>query len=175
MRSLSIVALVLALLGTGDFALSFHEASAAPPPPADFAQPQSAARPEPFPVKMVDQGKFDPALKGYYLPEGFKLEVVINEPDTINPVGMTFGPDGTLYVMEWRPDPVTGDKLVRGEGDVPLPGRDDAPGRDHEEVHHRPGEAVQLQRRRPGSSRRRRSSSPRNCRHRSCITRAGCM
>jgi putative membrane-bound dehydrogenase-like protein len=59
---------------------------------------------------MVDQGQFDPALKGYFLPEGFKLEIVIAEPDTINPVGMTFAPDGTLYVMEWRPDPVTGDK-----------------------------------------------------------------
>ncbi len=59
---------------------------------------------------MVDQGEFDPALKGYFLPEGFKLEIVINEPDTINPVGMTFAPDGTLFVMEWRPDPVTGDK-----------------------------------------------------------------
>jgi putative membrane-bound dehydrogenase-like protein len=59
---------------------------------------------------MVDQGQYDPALKGYFLPEGFKLEVVINEPDTINPVGMTFAPDGTLFVMEWRPDPVTADR-----------------------------------------------------------------
>lgn len=84
---------------------------AAPPqPPADFAQPQSAPKPEPFPIKMVDQGQFDPALKGYFLPEGFKLEIVLAEPDTINPVGMTFAPDGTLFVMEWRPDPVTGDK-----------------------------------------------------------------
>src|SRR5262245_36619375 len=79
-------------------------------PPLDFIAPQSAPRPAPFPIKMVDQGKYDPALKGYFLPEGFKLEVVISEPDTINPVGMTFGPDGTLYVMEWRPDPVTGDR-----------------------------------------------------------------
>src|SRR5262245_17953758 len=79
-------------------------------PPLDFIAPQSAPRPAPFPIKMVDQGKYDPALKGYFLPEGFKLEVVISEPDTINPVGMTFGPDGTLYVMEWRPDPVTQDR-----------------------------------------------------------------
>jgi putative membrane-bound dehydrogenase-like protein len=59
---------------------------------------------------MVDQEKYDPALKGYFLPDGFKLEVVIDAPDTINPVGMTFGPDGTLFVMEWRPDPVTQDR-----------------------------------------------------------------
>jgi hypothetical protein len=121
-------------------------AAAAPPqPPAEFAESQSPPKPEPFPVKMVDQGQFDPALKGYFLPEGFKLEVVVSEPDTINPVGMTFGPDGTLYVMEWRPDPVTARPLVRGEGDVSLPGRHDAPGRDDEKVHDRPGEAVQLQ------------------------------
>ena len=74
------------------------------------AQQPTPPKPEPFPVRMVDQGKFDPALKGYFLPEGFKLEIVINEPDTINPVGMTFAPDGTLFVMEWRPDPVTGDR-----------------------------------------------------------------
>ena len=108
MRTLVIAALVLFLMGLTPPA---RQASAAPPaPPADFAQPQSPTKPEPFPIKMVDQGTFDPTLKGYFLPEGFKLEVVISDPDTINPVGMTFGPDGTLFVMEWRPDPVSGDK-----------------------------------------------------------------
>src|SRR4051794_1556473 len=107
MRTLVIAALVLTLGGLRTHA---PELAAAPPqPPPEFAQPQSPAKPEPFPVKLVDQGKFDPAFKGYYLPEGFKLEVVIDAPDTINPVGMTFGPDGTLYLMEWRPDPVTKD------------------------------------------------------------------
>src|SRR4029078_5227207 len=85
-------------------------AAAPPQPPPDFAQPQSPTKPATFPIKMVDQGEFDSALKGYFLPEGFKLEIVINEPDTINPVGMTFAPDGTLFVMEWRPDPVTRDQ-----------------------------------------------------------------
>jgi quinoprotein glucose dehydrogenase len=107
MRTVTLPALLLTLC----FAPSAPHAAAAPPQPAaDFAQPQSPPKPEPFPIKMVDQGEFNPALKGYFLPEGFKLEVVISEPDTINPVGMTFGPDGTLYLMEWRPDPVTGDK-----------------------------------------------------------------
>ncbi len=105
MRTLSIAALVYLL--TGGLLPTAPQVMAAPPqPPADFAQPQSPTKPEPFPIKMVDQGKFDSALKGYYLPEGFKLEVVLSEPDTINPVGMTFGPDGMLYVMEWRPDPI---------------------------------------------------------------------
>lgn len=109
MRCLSISGLVLALL-IADAPLPTQAAAVPPLPSADFAMPQSAPRPEPFPIKMVDQGQFDPTLKGYYLPEGFKLEIVINEPDTINPVGMTFAPDGTLFVMEWRPDPVTGDR-----------------------------------------------------------------
>jgi quinoprotein glucose dehydrogenase len=90
--------------------------TSAPMPPfvaplgEDFAQPQSPPRPTPFPVRLVDQGQWDPQLKGYYLPEGFRLEIVIREPDVINPVGMTFAPDGTLFVLEWRPDPVTGDR-----------------------------------------------------------------
>ena len=99
--TLSLVALV-AVLARLD--------AAPPPPPADFAVPQSPTKPEPFPVKLVDQGAFDPELKGYFLPEGFRLEIVVSDPDVINPVGMTFGPDGSLYVMEWRPDPVTKDK-----------------------------------------------------------------
>lgn len=103
--------LAVALLLLGGMAVTTPLAPALPPPPpAEFNQPQSPTKPPPFPVKMVDQGQFDPKLKGYYLPEGFKLEIVVAEPDTINPVGMTFGPDGSLYVMEWRPDPVTGDK-----------------------------------------------------------------
>jgi quinoprotein glucose dehydrogenase len=74
-------------------------------PPAEFAQPQSPAKPAPFPVKYVDQGGFDPRLKGILAPEGFKLEVVADAPTVINPVGMTFTPDGTLMVLEWKPDP----------------------------------------------------------------------
>ena len=84
--------------------------AAPPPPPAEFAQPQSAPKPEPFPVKLVDQGRFDPNLKGYYLPDGFRMDVVLADPDVVNPVGMTFAPDGSLFVLEWRPDPVAADR-----------------------------------------------------------------
>ena len=112
MRRLSLTTLLGLLLAAG---LNPHTpvalaAPPPPPPPPEFVPNQTAAKPEPFLVKMVDQGKFDPMLKGYYLPAGFKLEVVIDEPQTINPVGMTFDPDGNLYVLEWRPDPVSGDK-----------------------------------------------------------------
>jgi len=112
MRTLSIASLLGVLLFAGGLLPQPRHANAAPPTPAppEFAQPQSATKPEPFPIKMVDQGQFDPKMKGIYLPEGFKAEVVISEPDVINPVGMTFDPDGNLYVMEWRPDAVTGDK-----------------------------------------------------------------
>jgi putative membrane-bound dehydrogenase-like protein len=87
------------------------EVAALPPPaPAEFAQPQSPPKPAPFPIKMVDQGSFDEKFKGYFLPEGFRMEVVFNEPDVVNPVGMTFAPDGSMFVLEWRPDPVAGDR-----------------------------------------------------------------
>ncbi len=86
-------------------------ATAAPPaPPAEFAQPQSAPKPPPFAVNYVDQGKYDPALKGLSAPEGFQVEVVSDAPTVINPVGMTFGPDGTLFVLEWSVDAITGSK-----------------------------------------------------------------
>src|SRR5262249_54447757 len=71
--------------------------------PAELAQPQSAPRPKPDWVKYVDQGENDPRLKGYITPEGLKVEIVAESPTVVNPVGMTFGPDGTLYVLEWVP------------------------------------------------------------------------
>ncbi|MCU0705084.1 MAG: HEAT repeat domain-containing protein [Fimbriiglobus sp.] len=81
-------------------------AVAAPPsdPPAEFAQPQSPPKPAPFEVKYVDAGTTDPRLKGLMAPEGFKVELVADAPVVINPVAMTFAPDGTLFVAEWVPD-----------------------------------------------------------------------
>jgi quinoprotein glucose dehydrogenase len=80
---------------------------AVPPsePPAEFAQPQSPPKAAPFPVNYQDQGKFDPKLKGLLAPEGFQLELIADAPTIVNPVGMTFGADGVLVVLEWRPDP----------------------------------------------------------------------
>ena len=76
-----------------------------PAPPAEFAPNQTAAKPAPFDVKLVDQGKWDPRLKGILAPDGFKTEIVADESVITNPVGMTFAPDGTFYVMERKPDP----------------------------------------------------------------------
>ena len=107
LSTVSIVSLAGIALILGTRAEFLSPASAAPPPPpAEFAQPESSKRPAPFPAMMVDQGMINPQFKGYFLPEGFRMEVVLSEPDIINPVGMTFGPDGTMFVLEWRPDPI---------------------------------------------------------------------
>lgn len=76
------------------------------PPPAEFVEPQSRTLPAPFPVPLVDQGKFDPRLKGLLAPAGIRTEIVAEAPTVVNPVAMTFAPDGTLFVAEWRADPV---------------------------------------------------------------------
>src|SRR5947208_1292368 len=45
-------------------------------PALDIKQPQFPLKPAPDWLKIVDQGKFDPRLKGYFAPEGFKVEIV---------------------------------------------------------------------------------------------------
>ncbi len=87
----------------------------------DINQPQSPPKPTPAWVKMIDQGKNDPRLKGYFSPLGLKVEIVADAPQVINPVGMTFGNDGTLYVLEWIHDPGNnwsefGEKLTYKDG-----------------------------------------------------------
>ena len=83
-----------------------------PPPPdekIDIAAVASPTRPLPAWLKgegkFIDQGVNDKRLKGYKTPEGIKVEIVADAPAVINPVGMTFAPDGTPYVLEWLPSP----------------------------------------------------------------------
>jgi quinoprotein glucose dehydrogenase len=76
-------------------------ASAQGPGKGDLNFQQSPPRREPDWLKIIDHGQFDPRLKGYFAPEGLKIEIVADAPDVINPVGMTFAADGTLYVLEW--------------------------------------------------------------------------
>jgi putative membrane-bound dehydrogenase-like protein len=73
-------------------------------PPVDITQEQSPTKPAPKWLKIIDQGKNDPRLKGYFTPEGLKVEIVADYPTVVNPVGMTFAEDGTPYVLEWQPD-----------------------------------------------------------------------
>ncbi len=44
----------------------------------------------------------DPRLAGYRTPPGWKVEIAASEPLVINPVTMTFGNDGRLFVVEWK-------------------------------------------------------------------------
>src|SRR5262245_49744625 len=73
------------------------------PPQFDLKQPQTPALPAPKWLKLIDHGLYEPRLKGYIAPEGLKIEIVAEAPTIINPVGMVFGNDGTLYVLEWKP------------------------------------------------------------------------
>jgi putative membrane-bound dehydrogenase-like protein len=69
----------------------------------DYTNLQSPPKPAPAWVRMIDQGAFDPRLKGYFTPAGIRVEIVADYPVVVNPVGMTFAEDGTPYVLEWVP------------------------------------------------------------------------
>jgi quinoprotein glucose dehydrogenase len=89
-------------------------------PTFDINQPASSQKPAPDGMTFIDQGKYDPRLKGYRTPDGFKVGIVAEEPAIINPVGITFGPDGALFVLEWVPDentwPETPEKVTYKDG-----------------------------------------------------------
>src|SRR5581483_5742409 len=53
--------------------------------------------------KPIDQGAHDRRLDGYVAPEGVKVEVVAIEPAIAHPMGLAFGRDGGLYVLESVP------------------------------------------------------------------------
>jgi putative membrane-bound dehydrogenase-like protein len=98
----------LLLVWLGGLILGLAASTARPkakPAPFDFHQPAFPRKPAPKWLKIVDQGKLNPRLKGYKTPEGIKVEIVAEEPVVVNPVGMTFADDGTPYVLEWRPSP----------------------------------------------------------------------
>jgi quinoprotein glucose dehydrogenase len=70
--------------------------------PFQPAPAQAPAKAAPKETKSVDQGDNDPRLKGYFTPEGVKVEIVAEAPLVVNPVALTFGDDGTAYVLEWH-------------------------------------------------------------------------
>lgn len=73
-------------------------------------------------IKTVDQGSNDPRLKGYFAPEGVKVEIVAQEPVVVNPVALAFGDDGTPFLLEGHRSGKKGKDVVkilhdtRGEG-----------------------------------------------------------
>ena len=54
----------------------------------------SAAEPESQPIAPED------SVELIHVPEGFEVELVVAEPDVIDPVAFTWGPDGRLWVVE---------------------------------------------------------------------------
>lgn len=77
----------------------------------DITKPETPRKPLPAWIKAdargeqvwVDQEQSDPRLKGYFTPEGVKVEIVADFPAVTNPVGMAFANDGSLLVLEWTP------------------------------------------------------------------------
>ena len=71
----------------------------------DYHQYEFSQRPTPDWVRMVDQGLQNADLTGLMTPEGIKVELFATDPAVVDPVGMSFAPDGTPYVLEWRQAP----------------------------------------------------------------------
>ncbi|MEZ6047822.1 MAG: c-type cytochrome [Planctomycetaceae bacterium] len=68
----------------------------------DFHEYEFSKRPSPTWVEMIDQRINNPELAGLQTPAGIKVELFATDPAVIDPVGMSFSPDGTPYVLEWR-------------------------------------------------------------------------
>jgi quinoprotein glucose dehydrogenase len=51
---------------------------------------------------LVELGRLDGRLKGYFAPKGFKVQVVATDPAIADPVAMAFDDSGDLFVVEWR-------------------------------------------------------------------------
>ena len=66
----------------------------------EYLRDEMTALPAPDWVAMQEQS--DPRLKGMRTPAGVHVEIVASDPKIIDPVGMTFADDGSLYVLEWR-------------------------------------------------------------------------
>ena len=69
---------------------------------ADYLRDEMGPLPTPEWVTMKDQGSTNPQLKGMRAPNGIRINIVASDPTIIDPVGMTFADDGSLYVLEWR-------------------------------------------------------------------------
>lgn len=96
----------LTFLSAASFAVApllVHEAALAQSSsPADYLRDEMGPLPTPEWVTMKDQGSTNPQLKGMRAPNGVQINIVASDPTIIDPVGMTFADDGSLYVLEWR-------------------------------------------------------------------------
>ena len=53
---------------------------------------------------MVDQGQFDPNLKGIQVLEGFRAKTVASNPVVVNPSLISFSDDGKIFVLQRSPN-----------------------------------------------------------------------
>ena len=53
---------------------------------------------------MIDQGESNQALKGIAVLEGFKVEIVAQNPNIVNPTAISFSEDGKVFVLERSPN-----------------------------------------------------------------------
>ena len=53
---------------------------------------------------MIDQGQSNQALKGISVLEGFKVEIVAQNPNIVNPSSISFSEDGKVFVLERSPN-----------------------------------------------------------------------
>ncbi len=107
--TIALVGLSLVVTGEPSRAQSAPPSATADGEKIDIAAVASPTKPLPAWLKgkgkFIDQEIYDKRLKGYLTPEGIKVQIVAEAPTVVNPVGMTFGVDGTPYVLEWRPSP----------------------------------------------------------------------
>jgi quinoprotein glucose dehydrogenase len=94
-------------------------------PPVTAGRPELPTKPTALVLDtsgpLVDQGEFDPRLRGYFTPPGFRVQIAADFPAVVNPVTMSFADDGTLFVAEWLPGAERDDALKaltssRGDG-----------------------------------------------------------
>ncbi len=62
-------------------------------------------------ILSVSTGADDPRLAAYRVAPGYKLQLAATEPMVVNPVAMTFGDDGRLFVIEWMPGGGANDRI----------------------------------------------------------------
>ncbi len=65
------------------------------------------------PSDLVDQGEFDPRLKGLLAPPGVRVELAAVEPVLNSPVVFCIADDGAVWVIEWRPEADFSIKVLR--------------------------------------------------------------